>query len=97
VRYERGTLVCKSVEPYYSDERAGLKPNTVRVVPNDELVALARCKRIIVWLVDVEDQEVENFGRDITHIVDITEPMTWGEGVGPEGVALGEVCGGPRE
>jgi hypothetical protein len=35
--YDNGVLTCKGREPFYSREESGEKPNTVRVVPAEEV------------------------------------------------------------
>lgn len=44
MRIEGETLIAKSIEPYYTQERHGDKPNTVRVVESNEAA------RILKWI-----------------------------------------------
>lgn len=53
------------------NERSGQKPNTVRMMPHGELLALGQCKLIRVQTTD----ETDFFEREITGIFDITETV----------------------
>jgi len=44
MRIEGDTLIAKSIEAYYTSERHGDKPNTVRLVESEEAY------RIMTWL-----------------------------------------------
>ena len=91
MKYDNLRLTCRSVEPFFTLEKDGLKPNTIRVVPVDELVALARCEVITVRHYKTDGTDGADFGRTITDITDITEPLVdWGEVVCPEGFRI--VC-----
>lgn len=67
--YDDGVLTCKSSELWYALEQSGKKPNTVRVVPHDELLLLGQCTRIRVMSTDGNGY----FVRPITGVYDITD------------------------
>jgi len=73
--YDHGLLRCKSVSPYFEAEISGIKPNTVRIVPAKELVALAQCKRMEVTRAVESDVCVLGFKQAITSMVDITDAL----------------------
>lgn len=89
MKYLGRTLVCKSIEPLYLDEKDGFKPNTVRVVPAYDLLALGRCERIRV---ECAGGTPAAFERTITGAFDITEAMELGGLVAAPGERIVEVC-----
>lgn len=73
--YDNGVLTCKSDDPYYDLEESGQKPNTVRIIPTEELLMLGRCTKIQVIHAQNGPASDWGFVRDITGIFDITDGM----------------------
>ena len=73
--YDNVTLTCKSDSPFYELERDGLKPNTIRIVSTDELLALGRCTRIHVIHAESGPAADYEFERHISGIFDVTSAM----------------------
>ena len=69
--YDNAILTCKSTSPFFELERDGIKPNTIRVVSTDELLALGRCTRIHV----IHAESGLEFEREISGIFDVTPAM----------------------
>lgn len=73
--YDDGVLSCKSGSPFYELERDGKKPNTLRIVPTEELLALGACTRIHVTHAENGPASDWEFEREITGIFDVTPAM----------------------
>ncbi len=71
MKYEQRVLICKSASPFFEWEASGEKPNTVRAVPDSEILALARCQTVRVCHTGSDAE----FEREITGIFDVTEGM----------------------
>jgi len=67
-----GTLHCKSGWPFFELERDGMKPNTERVVDEDDLFDIqCHARRIQVHRAD----GIDFFEREITSVLDVTDVM----------------------
>lgn len=91
--FDDSVLGCKSTPEWWELERSGAKPNTVRVVRTDELLALGRCQTIHV----TNTETGEAFDRPIAGIYDMTEAMKASGIRGAYDRRYVIVCWDPRE
>lgn len=82
-----GIAYFKSKDPWYTTEKTGVKPNTLRVVTDDEFTRLKTAERIIIT-----GPNGHSFTRAIQGLFDVTDAL---DVTVPDGHRLVLICWHP--